>query len=187
MSHADVQNLMKQLKTAKEQPRLYIYQYFEDLKNEIDIQCYKTLNETNKERMVEDQVMLIEKVEEFKSVCIKELSESVNEERASDFKLRFVQIQDDMKRPDVSEDELERMKGFLMDELLETETNLFLNQSMFFVKAGENECEGIASRGAKSITSLLEWLSKKARLNQFFGLLIYVEDSFIRDEVLTKK
>jgi len=35
---AEAQNLLVQLKSAVNQPRLYIYQFFEDMRNDIDIQ-----------------------------------------------------------------------------------------------------------------------------------------------------
>ena len=62
---AEAQNLLEQFKSAVNQPRLFVYQFFEDMRNDIDIQSCKILNEANKERICEYQAKLIEKVQEF--------------------------------------------------------------------------------------------------------------------------
>ena len=67
---AEAQKLLEQFKSAVNQPRLYVYQFFEDMRNDIDIQFCKTLNETNKERVYEEQSKLINKVLEFESLCL---------------------------------------------------------------------------------------------------------------------
>ena len=66
MSHADVQILLRQLKSAVEQPRLYVYQFFEKLKNGIDIQYQTELMVNNEERLLKHQALLIGKIEERK-------------------------------------------------------------------------------------------------------------------------
>jgi hypothetical protein len=59
----------------------------------------------------------------------------------------------------------------LTDQLLQIESALFQNKSMYFVKAAE---EGIASH--------FESLSKRANQTDLLGLLISVEDCYIRAE-----
>ena len=86
---AEAQNLLEQLKSAVNQPRLYVYQFFEDMRNDIDIQSCKTLNETNKEKIYEYQAKLIDKVQEFESLCL----QKINEDSASDFQVTIKQTE----------------------------------------------------------------------------------------------
>ncbi len=67
---AEAWNLLEQFKTAVNMPRLYVYQFFENMRNEIDIQSFKALNETNKERIYEHQAKLIVKVQELKQILL---------------------------------------------------------------------------------------------------------------------
>ncbi len=169
---AKAQNLLEQFKSAVNQPRLYIYQFFEDIKNDIDIQSCKTLNETNKERIYENQAKLIVKVQEFESLCL----EQVNVGSASDFQEIIEQTESILKGPVVSQAELDRVNGLLSNELLKIEKVLFQNKCMFFVKADEiDDSHGLM---------ILRTIRKK---NNFFGLLITVDDCFIQREVLNKK
>jgi len=76
-----VQNLLEKFKSAVIQPRLYVYQFFEDIRNHIDIQSCKTLNETNKERIYEHQAKLIDEFQKFESLCL----EQTNVDSTSEF------------------------------------------------------------------------------------------------------
>jgi hypothetical protein len=190
---AEAQNLLEQFKSAVNQPRLYVYQFFEDMKNDIDIQSCKTLNkETNKERIYEHQAKLIVKVQEFESLCL----EKFKIDSDSDFQMIIEQTESILKGPLVSQAELDIVHGLLSNEILKIEKVLFQDKCMFFVKAGEidddhhdksiddDDDESVSDT---SIANDPEILIKIIKKNNFFGLLIMVEDCFIRKEVLNTK
>jgi len=75
------------LKWAVEQLRLYVIGFFEDLRNQIDIRCQGALDESNEVLMLEQQALLIEKVEEMESYYLVRIPETVKEDRATDMQL----------------------------------------------------------------------------------------------------
>jgi len=186
--NAEAVNLLEQFKLAVNQPRVYIYKFFEDMRNDIDIQSCKALNETNKEKIYEHQAKLIDKVQKYESLCL----EQVNVINASDFQVTIEQTESYLNGPVVAQAELERVKGLLSNELLKVEKVLFQNKCMFFVKAGEKDDE-IDDEDATvrdddesgSDDSVNDHLIKKNNL--FGGLLITVEDCFIRRKVFNKE
>jgi len=169
---AEAQNLLKKFKLAVNQPRLFVYQFFEDMKNDIDIQSCITLNASNKERIYEHQTKLIATVQEFESLCL----EQVNVDSVSYFQVSIEQTESILNKPIVSNAELDRVKGLLSNEFRTIEKALFQDKCMFFVKAGDN-----------SATNNLVMLSNKIKQNNLFGLLIIVEDCFIQREAFNKK
>ena len=97
MSHANVRSLVSQFRSAVEQPRIYAYQFFENLKNEIDIECQTIMDKSNQDRMLSQQAMLIDRVNQHQSACLDELSESVFADRACEYQLTIVQIEAELK------------------------------------------------------------------------------------------
>ena len=185
---AEALNLLEQLKSAVNQPRLYVYQFFEDMRSDIDIQSCKILDETNKERIYEHQAKIIAKVQEFERLCL----EKVNVDSASDFQVKIEQTESVLNGPVVSQAELDRVKGLLSNELLKVEKALFQNKCMFFVKASEKDDEiddeEVTVRDddeSGSDDNVNENLTKKDNL--FGGLLITVEDCFMRRKVFHKE
>ncbi len=75
------------------------------------------------------------------------------------------------------------MNGLLSDKLLQIERKLFQNRSMVFVKANEEYEED----KFKFVASHLKFVSKKVKESGLFGLLISVEDCFIKKEAFEKK
>jgi len=188
---AEAQNLLEQLKSAVNQPRLYVYQFFEDMRNDIDIQSCKTLNDTNKKQIHEYQAKLIDKVQEFESLCL----EKINVDSDSDFQVTIEQTESYLNGLVVAQTELDRFKELLSNELLKVEKALFQNKCMFFVKASEKDDEindeiddeiddegDYDESGSNDIVN--DHLIKKDNL---FGSLITVEDCFIRRKVFDKE
>ncbi len=112
MSVANVQILYKRVELAVEQPRLYVFQFFEDLRNQIDIVYQMALDDSNEEMMLEQQAELREKVKEVESYCMERIVEAVKEDRDGEMRLTFGQIEADLKREDILKGELERMREF---------------------------------------------------------------------------
>jgi len=150
------------------------------------------LNDTNKEQIYEYQAKLIDKVQEFESLCL----EKINVDSASDFQVTIEQTESYLNGPVVAQAELDRFKELLSNELLKVEKVLFQNKCMFFVKASEKDDEindeiddEIDDESddeeanvrdddeSGSDDSVNNHLIKKDNL---FGSLITVEDCFIR-------
>ncbi len=135
---AEAWNLLEQFKTAVNMPRLYVYQFFENMRNEIDIQSFKALNETNKERIYEHQAKLIVKVQEFESFCLEQLVE-----KANDFQVIIEQVETILNGAVVFQAELDRINELLSNEILKVEKVLFQDKSMFFLKNGKIDNESV--------------------------------------------
>jgi len=184
MSVANVQILYKRVELAVEQPRLYVFQFFEDLRNQIDIVYQMALDDSNEEMMLEQQAELREKVKEVESYCMERIVEAVKEDRDGEMRLTFGQIEADLKREDILKGELERMEGVLLDEMLQIEKELFQNRTMLFVKATDEDKE---DEFHDSIASHLKCVSNKAKESGLFGVLICVGGYFIENGAFEKK
>jgi hypothetical protein len=181
---AEALNLLEQFKSAVNQPRVYIYQFFEDMRNDIDIQSCKTLNETNKEQIYEHQAKLIDKVQEYESLCL----EQVNVLSASDFQVTIEQTESYLNGSVVSQAELDRVKGLLSNELLKVEKVLFQNKCMFFVKASEIDDEiDDEEASVREDDESGSYDSVNDHLIKNDNLFITVEDCFIRRTVFNKE
>ena len=139
MSVANVNSLLKRAEFAVEQPRLYVFQFFEDLRNQIDIGCQVALDESNQELMLKQQAKLIEKVQRVESYCLERTAEAVKEDRDGEMHLILGQIEADLRKEDISVGELERMERVLSDKILQIENALFQSRTMIFVKAITNK------------------------------------------------
>jgi hypothetical protein len=172
---AEAQKLLAKIRSAVNQPRLYVYQFFEDMRNDIDVQSYTILNETNMERIYERQAKLIDKVQEFESLCL----EQVNLDIATDFQVTIEQAESNLNRPVVSQAELDRVIGHLSNVLFNVEKVLFQDKCVLFVKAGEIKDE------TGSFTNITDYFVIEQ--NNLFGLFIFFEDLFIRKEAFNQK
>jgi len=109
----EIRSLLEEFKLAINRPRLFVIKYFEDLKNQIDIEFCKTLNEINnelveqqvKEEVYKKQADLIEKVNEFESLCLIQM----NEDCVSEFQVIIEQIENNLNGQDISQDELRKI------------------------------------------------------------------------------
>ncbi len=73
-----IEKKLEILKLAINQPKLYLKLYFDDLKNQIDIQCESTLaiakclniSENELYKVIENQLIFIQEIESFQSFCL---------------------------------------------------------------------------------------------------------------------
>jgi len=183
-----IRSLLEEFKLAVNRPRLYVIKYFEDLKNQIDIEFCKTLNEINnelveqqvKEEIYEKQSYLIEKVNEFESLCLKQ----INEDSEIEFQVIIEKIENNLNGQDISQDELRKIYDLLSNEVEKIQIILFQNKSMFFLNA--NEIKEDFEKHQHSIFGFshygLESLSKKVKQENLPGMLITIEECIIQKE-----
>jgi len=181
--------LLEEFKSAVYQPTIYIFEFFDDLKNKIDIQFCKILNETTEVQMNEknykQQAELIEKVQEFESLC----SSQINEESMSDHLNETIEeIEKDLIEPNVSENELCKLDRVLSNEFKIIHNILFKEKFMFFVngieiiEAYNNLIESEIDEECEYL-KCLQSLSMKIEQRNLSGLLITVDEFFIRKDL----
>jgi len=173
----EIRSLLEDFKLAVNRPMLYVNKYFEDLRNQIDIEFCKTLNEINnelveqqvKEKIYENQAVLIEKVNDFESFCLIQ----INEDSAIEFQVIIDQIENNLNGQEISQDELGKIYGLLSNEVEKVQKILFQNKSMFFLKSNQITCN-------ENVSNLMN----KKNLS---GILITMEDCFIQKESIEEK
>ena len=99
-----------------------------NLKNEIDIQCYKTMDKSNEEQILKLQNILINKVKEVEKIGMAELSGLTNS---------FQEIKAEMKELNKSSIDHEEIEGRLSEALLEVEKVMLKNRSIHFMRSGK--------------------------------------------------
>jgi len=178
----ELAKLLKEFKSAVYQPTLFVSEFFDDLKNKIDIQFCKILNETNKSQMNEQiykqQAELIEKVQEFESLC----SSQINEESISDHLNETIEgIEKELNEPNISEDDLCRIDRNLSNEFKNIHIILFQDKFMFFLDA--IEIKEAYDRSIFRDKKCKHKKSNKTKERIFSGFLITVDENFIRKEL----
>jgi len=147
------------------------------------------LNETNKsqinKQIYKQQAELIEKVQEFESLC----SSQINEESISDhFNETIEGIEKELNEPNTSEDNLCKIDRVLSNEFKNIHKILFQDKFMFFleaIKIKEAYYKLIESEIDEKCEYLrcLESLSNKTKERNFSGFLLTVDENFIRKDL----
>ena len=178
MNVSSAKTLLKQFKTAIEEPKLYIFQFFECLKNEIDIECQTKLNDSNQEQVLEQQEYIIDKVNEIERFCLEEqnLTKTYNKDLSRNYKSNIDQIEANLNNSDIKQDELDKINEFLTDELFIIEKGLFQNKSILFINEKNMKVNDYIMK------EKLSFLYEIIHQNNWIGSLILVEDCFIRNE-----
>ncbi len=181
--------LLEEFKSAVNQPTLYVSEFFDHLKNKIDIQFCKILNETNKSHMNEQiyyqqQAELIRKVQELESLC----SSEINEESMSYLNVTIEETEKDLNRPNLSQDELCKIDRVLSNELIKIHKILFQNKFMFFVNDIEiieayDKLKESMQNEESDYLKCLENLSKRIKEKNLSGLFVTVDECFFRKEL----
>ncbi len=134
MSLTEVKLIYEKLKSAIDQPILYVYHFFEALKNEIDIHCQLKLNKKDQDQIYALQALLIDKVQQFESYCMSRLSEIAMEGIRNDYQSFINQIEVIIASQASHKTELETTQEILLDKLYEVEKFLFQNNTILFTE-----------------------------------------------------
>ncbi len=107
-------NIDLELKAIIYNPRLYLANFFADIRNQIDTECHiylecQDLNVENKEQAVENQLVMIKEVDTFEKQCLDNLSSYP------------------MDQLELNKDEPEHY------QLYERKKSLFLNKTLVFL------------------------------------------------------
>jgi len=192
----EIKSLLEEFKLAVNRPRLYVFKYFEDLKNQIDIEFCKSLNEINnqlvqeqvKEKIYEKQADLIKKVNEFESLCLIK----INEDSAIEFQVIIEQIENNLNKQDISHNELIEINDLLSNEVERIQKIQFQDKSMFFVNA--IEIKEVCVKHVKEeksefeiLFAKLNYLSEILEQENLSGMLITMDGCFIRKRLFKQK
>jgi len=191
----EIKSLLEEFKLAVNRPRLYVFKYFKDLKNQIDIEFCKSLNKINNQ-LVEEQVKeeiyekqdLIKKVNEFESLCLI----NINEDSAIEYQVIIEQIENNLNRKDISQEELIEINDLLSNEVERIQKIQFQDKSMFFVNAIEIKKACVRHIKEENSTlgilfTKLNYLSELMEQKNFSGMLITMEGCFIRNKLFKQK
>ena len=145
-------NLLKDLKLVVDSPKRYLATYFDELKNQIDLECQMYLGQDGladevKERMFNQQLEHIQEVNSFEQKCL---------ENVGKFELPTKEQIDGI-----------REEKELYITLHQVQKQLFMNQGMFFLNSKRTKEYNINLKVENN-----PW-------SPSFGRLIIIEDEFM--------
>ena len=156
-----------QFKLALQQPRLYIFNHFEKLKNEIDIACQNKLESEEKQKHLDDQALVIEEVKSFEEACMSSLIDGkLDIEFVQSINETILQIEANFNNIGFTNIEIQEQ---ISDLKLRFHKKIFLNKTMVFLT---NECRFV-KENTFSISQIL------------FGSLVIIDCEFIEDHSLS--
>jgi len=138
----------------------------------------------NEQIYYQQQAELIRKVQELESLC----SSEINEESMSNLNVTIEETEKDLNRPNLSQNELCKIDRVLSNELIKIHKILFQNKFMFFVndieiiEAYDKLKESMQNEKSEYL-KCLENLSKRIKEKNLSGLLVIVDECFIRREL----
>lgn len=158
---------LSELKAAVQNPHLYIYQHFSDLKNQIDVECQQflcsqaDLQSTASAQCIDYQDQMIDEVESHEKACLENCQFlDLNEESV---KRTIESTEAELKSLLALEDKRVGEINLLVEETVYyVKRELFLNRSLLFVPRSMNLALDVEN----------------------FGVLLVIADEFIAEKTL---
>lgn len=155
--------IMSELKAATSSPRVYLVNYFDDIRSQIDIDCQTYLNNEfeKMEQAIRHQDQMINQVDLFQKECLANLGTiPFDLKRLNDLEDRFNSV-------DIGDKEsVLKIEKDIYCALFEIKKLLFLKKGIIFVNL--EKCEKFIEPTCKQIDPQI-----------LFGLLFLIEDEFI--------
>ena len=135
--------------------KLYLVNYFDEIRNSIDIECQTFLDKPEaidelKEKATQQQLEMIEQVGLFEKSCLSELEKSPLEQ------LDLEELDRRVKSLDLKDKkEVEKLEKELFCEAFNRKKRIFMNKGCIFLA------------------------KKPKRTEVLFGILIFIEDEFV--------
>jgi hypothetical protein len=150
-------NLLKDLKLAVESPRSYLATYFDELKNQIDLECQSYLGrdklaDEDKEKAISQQLNMIQEVDSFEKKCLENVLH--------------------LELPTKEQIDGIREEKMLYITLHQVQKQLFMNQGMVFF------CEERFNQFVSNFTNF-DGFGREYPEYCSFGLLLFIEDEFM--------
>ena len=162
MGSCDLKKKYDELKAIVDHPKLYLVNCFDEIRNEIDIECAKYLDKKNlaqelKEKAIEQQQEMIDELEAFQRQCLANRNcSNPNDQSQLDELEQRLKFVDKNGVSDLEKD--------LTCAIYNRKKMLFMNQGVIFNTTNEHK-------------KLLIYRSNFRDI--LFGLLILIEDEFL--------
>ena len=162
----DLQTAFNEMKSMISRPKCFLIQHFDDVRNKIDLECQKYLDNNelkveSKEKAILRQQEMIEEVDSFQKKCLANLkTEQLDQINLEEFEKRL-QLQD--------KDDVMELGKDLCCAIHNIKRELFMNQGIVFYKK-ENFEKLFGNKACfyqREIDSVM------------FGNLILIEDEFL--------
>ena len=156
-------NLLKDLKLAVESPRRYLATYFDELKNQIDLECQSYLGrdklaDEDKEKAISQQLNMIQEVNFFEKKCLENVLH--------------------LELPTKEQIDGIREEKELYITLYQVQKQMFMNQGMFFF--GKGRFDEFLSNFCVNLHCInRSELIRKYSEHNFLGVLFFIEDEFM--------
>lgn len=165
---------LDQLKFAILYPQLHLNHIFEDLKNEIDIQTQIALlnNECNRKKTLCEQECMLKQVTEYEEFCTSNISQPLGTSLCdlSSMDSNIDNVESLISETKNKSTNLEEISECLSNAILKFEKQIFKNNSIHFVGAGE----------ANNLSLLV-------KSKDLLGVLIIIDDDYITNKAFSKE
>lgn len=157
-------NLLSQLESAVNSPKLYIVNHFDDISSQIDIECQDYLSKGGltdkaKEKAIQQQEEMISEVDLLQRQCLSNLDQYNMDE--------IVNLVEHLDRHNLEDsDACLKAEGDFHLARLQVQKLMFMNKGVVFLN--KRYCE--------------EFLDKEKVI--LFGFLVIIEDEFLSNQIL---
>ena len=170
-----IQSDINELHTILNCPSSYLVNYFDDLRNKIDVKCEEYLqiqnNFNSKESVqaLEHQVLMVNEVDAFEKICLTNLANQTGDELRSKCVIAIRKTKAEMKNL-ISGDhkKLKEIRIFIYNALTSVHKDLFINQTIILWTKNDSY--------RNSADFFDPFLTLKIKS---FGLLLIIKDEFI--------
>ena len=167
----DLQKNFNGMKSMISSPKCFLIQHFDDVRNKIDLECQKYLDNNelkveSKEKAILRQQEMIEEVDSFQKKCLANLkTEQLDQINLEEFEKRL-QLQD--------KDDVMELGKDLCCAIHKIKRKLFMNQGIVFYK--KENCEKLFDFQENKQACFYQRAIDSVIL---FGNLILIEDEFL--------
>ena len=164
MENIESMEIFSQLKSIYNSPKLYLVNFFEDIRNRIDVQCQVFLNNIDldnltKEKALQQQQDMIDQVDLFQSRCLANLESNHI---------------DQMNFKDIDHHSEKRN---MCSELYKRQKVLFMNKGIVFLSI--DKCDELFELRPLIWNDLTEEYEEPKNSEILLGILILIEDEFL--------
>ena len=126
-----LRNDLEALRYLNNYPNLYLYDYFSDLRRQVDLAAAMKLLKAENIPLIDNYMNIIDKINSFENECTKRL---VNDEFSDEIKASSLRIIESIEYEFKTTDNLQDIKDSIYDEAYKLKRILFSNQTIEFIQ-----------------------------------------------------
>lgn len=126
-----LRNDLEALRYLNNYPNLYLYDYFSDLRRQVDLAAAMKLLKAENIPLIDNYMNIIDKINSFEDECTKRL---VNDEFSDEIKASSLRIIESIEYEFKTTDNLQDIKDSIYDEAYKLKKILFSNQTIEFIQ-----------------------------------------------------